>query len=124
MKVQSTGSGQLATLVKSPGGQPVGQQTASGALAFPVHVSKMNTKGNQPGGSKQQQQQQQVQQIGVQQVMIRRQPGDPGPPQTTQQQQQQAAAQQAAIAAASQASAAAQGKITHITTQVVFLNTS
>ncbi|ODM98873.1 hypothetical protein Ocin01_07812 [Orchesella cincta] len=117
MKVQSTASGQLATLVKASGGQPV-QQTASGQLAFPVHVSKINAKGGSPGGPGPKQQ---PVQLGVQQVMIqRRQQQDTGPPQTVQQQQQQQQHQQAAqqaLVAASQASAA-QGKITHITTQV------
>ncbi|CAL8084422.1 unnamed protein product [Orchesella dallaii] len=112
MKVQSTASGQLATLVKSTGGPP-GQQNPGGPMAFPVHVSKINTKGGSPGGPGGPKQQP-VQTLGVQQVMIQRRQPDVGPPQTVQQQQHNA---QQAMVAASQASAA-QGKITHITTQV------
>lgn len=118
MKMQQTSQGQVATLVKAPVAQVSQQPASGGALAFPVHLSKMNTKGV-TASSNVSIAKQQVQTVGVQQLMLQRRQQQDQTPQSIAQQQLPAQQGIQTLAPGAPVSVAQAAKMTHLSTQQV-----
>lgn len=118
MKMQQTSQGQVATLVKAPVAQVSQQPASGGALAFPVHLSKMNTKGV-TASSNVSIAKQQVQTVGVQQLMLQRRQQQDQTPQSIAQQKLPAQQGIQTLAPGAPVSVAQAAKMTHLSTQQV-----